>query len=108
MPPVGPPTLAQRATPHTDAWVTQIMPALDEYGARSELARFIAGADATHGQIVRWTNVFARWQARTALPSLEQHFMVEAWLAQRGRKKPGGRPPAAAGKGAPDSHAESH
>jgi hypothetical protein len=79
---------AERKTPYTDAWIAQIAPAFAPVGSRSDFARFVVGLDATHGQIVRWTNNIARWLKRQTFPTLEQYFLVMAWLASR-RKKQG-------------------
>jgi hypothetical protein len=77
------PTLEERHTPRTDAWVDSLRPIFAEYGSRSEFARFVEGDGAPQGKIVRWTNSIARWLDRKELPNLEVYFLVSEWLGSR-------------------------
>lgn len=85
----GRPTISDQKTPRTDEWVALVRPLFEQVGSRSEFARFVAGPKATHGEIVRWTNVIARWLRREALPSLEQYYLVTDWLNARAQKPKG-------------------
>jgi hypothetical protein len=75
--------LKGRKTPHTDAWVAHFRASMlaRGYGSQSALARYLCGdPDAKFAQITRWVSTFSRWFRRTALPSMEDAAMIDAWL----------------------------